>query len=163
MGAIMVSIPSGIFTKYAEIADAMLDLSGFGTQCQLVYTDKIEEISDDIPDYKRKRIFDIQTISPDSGFKRGDKKFRTVETTENIVLRVYWDERDFKKFGNISMPDGSVMAIGNYSDLAKIRKAAFLLIETAKTNHAPWKFEKAAEPTVHGLDSNYLMSYWKRV
>ncbi|MAK37648.1 MAG: hypothetical protein CMC15_15930 [Flavobacteriaceae bacterium] len=160
----MVAIPSGVFNKYAEFADGMLNLTtGFGTQCQLVYTDKIEVITNDVPNFKQKRVFDVQSMNPDSGFSRGSKKFKTVETTENITLRVYWDEKEFKKFGNISIPEGGVMAIGNYSELAKIRKAAFLLIETAKTGHAQWKFEKAAEPTVHGLDSDYLMSYWKRV
>ena len=106
---------------------------------------------------------DLQKVNPDSGFGRGSNKFTTIETTEDITLRIYWDQKEFKKFGNVNLPDGSVMAIGNYSQLAKIRKAAFLLIECAKTGHAQWKFEKAAEPTVHGLDKSYLMSYWKRV
>jgi len=160
----MVSIPSGVFTKYGEFADTMLNLAnGFGTQCQLVYTDQIEIVTNNVPNFKQKRVFDVQSMNPDSGFSRGSKKFKTVETTEDITLRIYWDEKDFKKFGNINIPDGGVMAIGNYSELTKIRKAAFLLIETAKTGHAQWKFEKTAEPTIHGLDTNYLMSYWSRV
>jgi hypothetical protein len=137
--------------------------SGFGIECQLVYTDKIEVITESVPAFKQKRVMNVQNVNPDSGFGRGTKKFKTVETTENITLRIYWDQKDFKRYGNVNIPDGSVMAIGNYSELAKIRKAAFLLIQTAKTGHAQWKFEKAAEPTVHGLDHNYLMSYWKRV
>ena len=140
----------------------MLGLDGFGTQCKLVYTDKIEVIDNAVPDFNQKRVFDLQKTNPSSGFGRGSRKFKTVETTEDIVLRVYWDEKDFKKFGNIQMPDGSVMAIGQFSELAKIRKAAFLLIETAKDGHAEWKFEKAAEPTIHGLNKGYLISYWKR-
>jgi hypothetical protein len=105
----------------------------------------------------------VQKINPDSGFSRGSKKFKTVENTESITLRIYWDEKDFKKYGNVNMPDGSIMAISTYSDLAKIRRAAFLLVQTAKTAHTQWKFEKAAEPTVHGLNNDYLMSYWRRV
>jgi len=158
----MDCIPSGLFTKYAELADQMLALTGFGTQCKLVYTDKIELMDYSVPDFKQKKVFDLQKTNPSSGFGRGNKKFKTVETTEDITLRIYWDEKDFKKFGNIHMPDGSVMAIGKYSELAKIRKAAFLLIQTDKTDHAAWKFEKAAEPTIHGLDKGYLISYWKR-
>ena len=160
----MINIPSGVFTKYSEFADGMLNLdTGFGVPCQLVYTDKIEVITKNVPDFKQKRVMNVQSMNPDSGFSRGNKKFKTVETTEDITLRIYWDQKEFKKYGNVNLPDGSVMAIGNYSELAKIRKAVFLLIETAKTWHAQWKFEKAAEPTVHGLDKDYLMSYWKRV
>jgi hypothetical protein len=108
-----MAIPSGVFTKYAEYADCMLGLDGFGTQCKLVYTDKIEVIDNAVPDFNQKRVFDLQKTNPSSGFGRGSRKFKTVETTEDIVLRVYWDEKDFKKFGNIQMPDGSVMRISN--------------------------------------------------
>jgi len=160
----MVTLPTGVYAKYDEFATEMLNgTTGFGVQCQLVYTDKIEVVTEAVPTFKQKRVMNIQKINPDSGFGRGTKKFKTVENTENITLRIYWDEKDFKKYGNINMPDGSIMAIGNYSDLAKMRKAAFLLVQTAKTGHAQWKFEKAAEPTVHGLNKSYLMSYWKRV
>jgi len=164
----VVSIPSGVFTKYNEFATAMLSADeGFGVECKLIHTDKIEVIEaanvKSVPNFRQKRVMDVQSINPDSGFGRGTKKFKTVETTEDITLRVYWDQKDFKKYGNVNMPDGSVMAISNYSDLTRINKAVFLLIECAKTGHAQWKFEKAAEPTVHGLNKNYLMSYWKRV
>jgi|TARA_R100000008_G_scaffold82837_1_gene67523 hypothetical protein len=160
----MVTIPTGVYGKYNDFATEMLNLtSGFGVSCKLVYTDKIEVETKAVPSFKQKRVMNIQKLNPDDGFGRGTKKFRTVENTENITLRVYWDKKDFKKYGNVDIPDGSVMTIGNYSDLAKIRKAAFLLIECDKTGHTQWKFEKAAEPTVHGLNSAYLMSYWKRV
>ena len=160
----MVSIPSGVFTKYNEFATAMLDAdSGFGVECKLVHTDKIEVVTKSVPSFRQKRVMDIQSMNPDSGFGRGTKKFKTVETTEDITLRIYWDEKDFKKYGNVNMPDGSVMAISNYSDISRINKAVFLLVQTSKTGHEQWKFEKAAEPTVHGLNNSYLMSYWKRV
>ena len=102
------------------------------------------------------------SVSYDEYSRKWDDIFGKKDTTEDITLRVYWDQKDFKKYGNVNIPDGSIMAISNYSDLGKIRKAAFLLVQTAKTGHAQWKFEKAAEPTVHGLNNNYLMSYWKR-
>ena len=157
------SIPSGVFTKYAEIADAMLAASGFGTTCKLVYVDKIETMSDTVPDVKRKKMMNVQGMGTPTGFKRGTVQFKTVETSENIVLRTYWSQKDFQKIGNVTLPDGSVMCIGNYSDLQKIYKASFLEIETEKSNHKPWRFDKAAEPMIYGLNNNYLISYWKRV
>jgi hypothetical protein len=157
------TIPSGVFTKYAEYADAMLDLTGFGLPCQLVYAEKIQVVSNSIPQLKQKKVMNLHEASSNSGFSRGDDEFKLVETTEDITLRVYWDKKAFRKFGNIDVPDGSVMTIGRYSDLAKINRASFLLINTAVTGHMPWKFEKLAESTSHGLNNNYLMSYWKRV
>jgi hypothetical protein len=158
----MVIIPSQVFTKYAEFADAMLASSGFGVSCKLVYMEKIETIEKNVPNLKQRKIMNLQNTSPDSGFKRGTTSFKTVESTENITLRVYWDKRDFKKFGNIEVPDGSIMTIGNYSDLTKVNKSKALLINTDKTGNVEWKFVKSSEPTIHGLDSNYFMCFWER-
>ena len=158
----MVTIPSGVFTKYAEFADAMLASSGFGVSCKLVYTEKIEVLDETVPTLKQRKVMNLQNTSPKSGFKRGTTSFKTVETTEDITLRVYWDKKDFKKFGNVEVPDGSVMTIGNYADINKINRAKELLINTDKTGHVYWKFVKASEPTLHVLNNNYLMCYWSR-
>jgi hypothetical protein len=158
----MVTIPSGVFTKYAEFADAMLVSSGFGVSCKLVYTEKIQVIDDIVPNLKQRKIMNLQNTSPDSGFRRGDTSFKTVETEEDITLRVYWDKKDFKRFGNIEVADGSIMTIGRYSDLKKITRAKALLINTDKTGHIEWRFTKSSEPTMHGLDNNYFMCFWSR-
>lgn len=158
----MVTIPSGVFTKYAEFADAMLASSGFGVSCKLVYTEKIQTVDQTVPNIKQRKLMNLQDISPDSGFRRGTTSFRTIETTENITLRVYWDKKDFKKFGNIEVPDGSIMSIGKYADLQKINKAKALLINTDKTGNIEWRFTKSSEPTMHGLDNNYFMCFWSR-
>jgi hypothetical protein len=158
----MVIIPSSVFTKYAEFADAMLASSGFGTSCKLVYTEKIQVIDDAVPNLKQRKLMNLQNTSPDSGFRRGDTSFKTVETEEDITLRVYWDKKDFKKFGNIEVADGSVMTIGSYSDLPKINRAKALLINTDKTGNVEWKFVKTSEATLHGLNNNYFMCYWGR-
>jgi len=159
----MVSIPSTVFTKYAEFADVMLTLStGFGTQCQLVYTDKIVTIQKSVPAIKQKKVMNLQSVSPDAGFSRGDEEFKTVETKENITLRVYWDKKDFKKFGNIEAPDGSIMTIGKLIDMPKTAKAKALIINTDTTGHVEWRFTRTSEPTLHGLDQNYFMCFWAR-
>lgn len=159
----MVIIPSQVFTKYAEFADAMLASSGFGVSCKLVYTDKIQVIDDTVPNLKQRKLMNLQDTSPVSGFKRGETSFKTIETTEDITLRVYWDKKDFKKFGNIEVPDGAIMTIGAYADLQKISRAKAIIIETAKTGHVEWRFAKSAEPTLHGLDQNYVMCFWSRI
>jgi hypothetical protein len=158
----MVTIPSGVFTKYAEFADAMLASSGFGVSCKLVYTEKIQTIDQTVPNLKQRKVMNLQDTSPDSGFKRGNNSFKTVESSENIILRVYWDKKDFQKFGNIQVPEGSVMTIGSYSDLMKINKAKALLINTDRTGNIEWRFTKSSEPTLHGLDNDYFMCFWSR-
>tara|TARA_R100000152_G_C6773209_1_gene200441 strand:+ start:1656 stop:2138 length:483 start_codon:yes stop_codon:yes gene_type:complete len=159
----MVTIPSGVFTKYGEFADSMLASTGFGVPCKLVYTEKIEVIDNQVvPNPKQRKLMNIHNTSPDSGFRRGSKSFKTVETTEDITLRVYWDKKDFRRFGNIEVPDGSVMTIGNHSDMIKINRAKALLINTDKTGNVEFRFVKTSEPTIHGLDSDYFMCFWGR-
>ena len=93
----MVTIPSGVFTKYTEFADAMLASSGFGVSCKLVYTEKIQVIDKTVPNLKQRKVMNLQNTSANSGFKRGETSFKTVENTEDITLRFYWNKKDFKK------------------------------------------------------------------
>jgi hypothetical protein len=158
----MVVIPSIIATKYAEFADAMLASTGFGTLCKIVYTEEIQVINNSVPAIKERKVMNLQDISPDSGFKRGSTSFKTVETLEDIMLRVYWDKKDFKKFGSIQVPDGSIMTIGKYEDLPKITRAKSLLVYAKQTDHQEWRFVKASEPNIHGYNSNYIMCFWSR-
>lgn len=158
----MIQIPSGVFTKYAEVADSMLTTSLFGVPCKLIYLDKIEVIEDTVPDIKSRKTMNPSFNSPNSVFKHGNTNFRSVETSEDITLRVYWTKKDFIRFGNIEVPDGSIMTISAYSSLQNINRAIALVINTDKTDHQEWKFEKIAEPTIHGLDNNYIMCYWSR-
>jgi hypothetical protein len=158
----MVVIPSIIAIKYAEFADAMLASTGFGASCKIVYTEEIQVINNSVPAIKERKVMNLQDISPDSGFKRGSTSFKTVENTEDITLRIYWDKRDFKKFGNIEVPDGSIMTIGKYEDLQKITRAKALLVYADKTNHQEWRFVKSSEPNIHGYNNNYIMCFWRR-
>lgn len=155
-----MKIPTKVFEKYREVANLMLDLTGFGITCKLVFTDKIEEVSS-VPDIKQMKTMTINK-SPSSGFNRGDSSFRMVETFENIVLRVYWTKKDFKKFASVEVPDGTIMTIGNLSDLPKINKCKALVINTATTGHVEWRFEKTSEPVIHGLDNSSFMCFWNR-
>lgn len=153
------TIPSGIFTKYAEYADAMLSSSGFGVSCKLVYVDKITQSAISAPSVNK-----VASLNPslNNSFVVGNDTYKMVETTADITLRVYWSQKEFAKFANVQVPEGGIMCIGRFSDLNLINKAKALLINTDKTGHVEWRFEKTAEPIVHGLDNNYLMSFWKR-
>ena len=66
-----ITIPSAVFTKYQEFADGMI--SNFGITCQLVYTEKIEEITDTVPRAKQRRSLNVQDRNDSAGFARGSK------------------------------------------------------------------------------------------
>ena len=94
-----ITIPSDVFAKYKEFADGMI--SNFGVTCQLIYTEKIEEISESVPRPKQRRSLNVGDRGDSAGFARGTKKYKTVENTEDITLRVYWNRKEWVKIGEI--------------------------------------------------------------
>jgi hypothetical protein len=158
----MIIIPAILGTKYAEVMDSLLASDLFTVPCKLVFNEEMTVINNQMPALRQQKIMNLQDMHPSNGFKRGDVSIKTIETTEDVPIRMYWDKKSFQKFGHIQVPDGSVMTICQYKYLDKFNKAIALLVCTDKTDHQEWRFIKSAESTVHGLNNNYLMSFWMR-
>jgi hypothetical protein len=132
-----ISIPSTVFTKYKEFADAMI--ADFGVNCKL------------------------QDRNDAAGFARGSKKFKTVENTEDIKLRVYWNRKDWVKVGEIDIPDGAIQTIGYLSDFTSINKAKALIVNSDIDGYREYRFIKAAEPFPWGFKQDrYMVCFWTR-
>lgn len=152
----MVSIPDAVFAKYEEFVDSMIDT--FGIACKLIYTQQTEVITPGL-DYPKQQ----RTMAPNAigGFVRGSTSYKDVEQTEDITLRVYWTEKDWKKIGNFDIPEGSIMCIGYLSDMSKITKAKHLLVHSEMDQEL--RFERSGETFPWGLKQRrYLVSTWKR-
>ena len=70
----------------------------FGVTCQLVYIEKVEEISsvyDNIPDNRSVNAH----RRPQPSYVRENKVIKEVEKTEDIKLKVYWDSKSWTKIG----------------------------------------------------------------
>ena len=156
-----ITIPSDVFAKYKEFADGMI--SNFGITCQLIYTEKIEEISESVPRPKQRRSLNVRDRGDSAGFARGTKKYKTVENTEDITLRVYWNRKEWIKIGEMEVPDGSIQTIGYLSDLPKLNKAKALLVNKDPQGYEEYRFVKAAEPFPYGLKQDrYVVCFWSR-
>jgi hypothetical protein len=156
-----ISIPSTVFTKYKEFADAMI--ADFGVNCKLVYTEQVEEISEDVPRVKQRRSMNIQDRNDAAGFARGSKKFKTVENTEDIKLRVYWNRKDWVKVGEIDIPDDAIQTIGYLSDFTSINKAKALIVNSDIDGYREYRFIKASEPFPWGFKQDrYMVCFWTR-
>jgi hypothetical protein len=156
-----ISIPSGIFEKYEEFADAMI--THFGTPCKLLYADKIEVATETVDHVKQRRTMNIRDTNTPGGFGRGGTTYKTIEAEEDITLRVYYTAKDWKKIGNFDLADGSIMCIGYLTDLPKINKAHTLIVNTNAEGYEDYRFEKAGEPFPWGFrHTRYVVSTWKR-
>lgn len=156
------AIPTGLFRTYEQVTDAMMSTTtGFASPCQLKYISTVQTSETSLPSIKKIKTMDVR--SQDTDFRRGTTSYKKVPVTETINLRVYWDKKDFKRFGNIEVPDGSVMTIGPYSEMLKVNKADRLIINTDKTGNIDWEFKKSSEPTLFGLTNKQFMCFWERV
>lgn len=159
----MATIPKQVFDKYSEVAKSMLDSTGFGMTCKLVYTEKIQPLNNEVPAFKQIKVMNLQGgVRNDSGFSRGDEEFKTIETYETILVRVYWTQKEFKRLGLVEYPDGSILTIGSFEQMNKISRATGLILNSDRTGHIDWKFIKHTEPILHGLDQNFFMCVWRR-
>lgn len=157
----MVSIPSGVFTKYKEYADEMI--ASFGVNCDLIYTNKVEIVSQDVPRVKQKRSLSLQNRGDSSGFSRGDSTFKTTETSDTVKMRVYRNKKDFIKIGDFEVPDGAIQTISYLSDLTKINRAVSIITDTELAGHSTLRYTRISEPFPHGFKHDrYIVCFWKR-
>tara|TARA_B100002019_G_C21153598_1_gene539519 strand:- start:298 stop:780 length:483 start_codon:yes stop_codon:yes gene_type:complete len=157
-----INIPESVFTKYYDIIDSTIN-DIFGVVCQLVYVEKVEEISntfDNIPSNKSINAHRRKS----SSYKRADKTFKEVEKLEDIKLKVYWDSKSWTKVGgDIVVPENSIQTIFFATDLDKIMRAKYLIAHKEIKDQREYKFQKFGEPFPMGLRQNrYFGCFWER-
>jgi hypothetical protein len=157
----MVSIPSGVFTKYKEFADEMI--ASFGVNCDLIYTHQVEVITESVPTVKQRRSLNIQNRNDSAGFSRGTSTFKTTEASDTIKMRVYRNKKDFIKIGQIDVPDGAIQTISYLSDLTKVNRAIALVTDTELAGHDTFRYTRLGEPVPHGFKHDrYIVCFWKK-
>ena len=115
-----ISIPQSVFDKYYDVVDSTFNI--FGVTCQLVYIDKVEEISNSFNNLSSNHSVNAHR-RPQDNYKRQNKVFREVEKTEDIKLKVYWDNKSWVKVGgDMVIPANSIQTIFYATDLPKITK-----------------------------------------
>lgn len=166
----MVTIPSGVFTKYREYADAMIDQ--FGINCTIYYPSKREVCSNCVADgigNKSGNVF--KSGGHANAFNRGcvycgGNGYKEVEYTDTISLRVYHRASDFRKVTtlNVDIPEGTIMVIGYIYDLPKFERANYIKINTSQEAYREFKYERQGEPRIHGLQHNrYFLCFMSRI
>jgi hypothetical protein len=165
-----ISIPSGAFDKYNEGADEMIN--SFGVTCQLVYPEKRTRCENCITNTMGGRSSNIYRSGGPISFPRGmpcpwcnGKGFLISESTEDIVLRVYWRTKDWIDVGfKVDVPANYVQTIGYIKDLPKIEKAKQLITNKDIKGYETWRFQRAGEGYPHGFKQNrYIINFWERI
>lgn len=161
----VLTIPSGIFTKYFEVCDEFINNNFVGKQCTIVYpplkvvcdhnlnpegftTGNVYEHGGPAP-----FNFGICSMCGNSGYKEQS-------STGTLRLRVYWSPKDWRKIaGSLVVPDAKAMVIGFSSDLAKFNQAVEIIL-IAEQSHVEMRMKRAGQPFLHGFGkSRYFIGF----
>jgi hypothetical protein len=95
-----INVPQSVFDKYFDVIDSTFTI--FGITCQLVYVEKVEEISSSFDNFPTHNSISAHRRGPGTpAFTRGTSVFKDVEKIEDITLKVYWDNRSWVKVGQV--------------------------------------------------------------
>jgi hypothetical protein len=154
-----MEIPAILYTKYNEAMSLFLETANFGTPCKLVYQ-KISTLTS-TPTPLRQRLTINGPQASQAGMLRGSEATKTVETTEDITLRVYGDKKSFDKIGAFDFIAGSCLTIGPLSLLDNIKKAHSIIINSDRDSSQ--RFERGGEPQIWGLNGEYCAAHWVKI
>ena len=155
-----VNIPESVFTKYYDVVDSTFNI--FGVTCQLVYIEKVEEISNSYNNIPSNHSVNAHR-RPQDNFKRQNKVFRDVEKTEDIKIKVYWDSKSWTKTAGIVVPENAIQTIFYATDLPKIVRAKELIVHKDIKDYKEMRFKMSGEPFPMGLRQNrYFGCFWER-
>lgn len=155
-----VDIPDSLFALYNEFADDFIT-KNFGVNCKLVYPAIREECSNCVLDVFGQRSSNIYKAGGPIPFTDGlcpyceGVGYKEIETTETLKLRVNWSKKQFIKIATLTtVPDGAVQIIGFLSDLPKIQRSSYIILNSDQNDNYTWAYILYSEPMPHGFKQN---------
>lgn len=158
-----MQIPSGVFNRYYEVCDHLLSSDFFSSECKIYYPAKTINCTN----CRTRPIPGISTNIYNNGpmnFSNGDcpycegKGYLSVEQTDNIRLRIYYEKTKFDK-DVINHDAFKAQIIGHMADLPKINRADYLLLETDLEGNYRVKVRLSSPPLSWGFGDKYFSCY----
>lgn len=152
-----MQIPTNVYAKYTEAMSLFSSTDNFGVQCAIVYQ-KITSLSSAPADIRQRLTMNPQVGQ--AGMIRGGEATKLVETTENIILRVYSDKKSFERIGGFDFIAGSCLTIGTLDQMESLRKASALIISSGSSGEM--RLQRSGEVLVWGLNTQYCVANWTK-
>ena len=158
-----INIPESVFTKYYDIIDSTIN-DIFGIDCQLVYIEQVEEISNTFDNIPSNRSVNAHRRNGPDQFQRESKVYRDVEKVEDVKMKVYWDNKSWiKPGGDVAIPDNGIQTIFFATDLPKVKRAKELIVHKAIKDLQEMRFTRVGEAFPMGLRQiRYFGCFWER-
>lgn len=158
-----INISQSVIDKYFEVIDSTFDI--FGSTCQLVSIQKKEEIIYN-PNNNLPTVNSVNDHRRGLGDRnRGNVSIKEIEVFTDIVLKIYWDSKQWIQLSSgIVAPDSSIQSIGYMSDLPKVLAAKCLIVHDNIKGYKEMRFERIGEHIPLGLkQKRYFACFWKRI
>jgi len=163
------SIPDSLLDDHEYLVDALFD--GYpGINCKVVYPSKEHTCPNCLWDAKAQRSADIYKTGGPSPFPdftpcpvcNGEGKL--YKGQEDIIkLRVYWDSKSWIKTEMIVSPDISAQIIGYMTDVNKVKRGKYLILNSDLQDIVEVKCELSGDLIPWGFRKNrYFVGYVKR-
>jgi hypothetical protein len=166
------TLDSALIDNHEEMCDFLID--GFpGKTCRLIYEPKDLEcpncflspdtgVSTSIYKSGGPVPFTNYTVCPHcNGFGR-----LQTEETENIRLRVYFNQKQFIQTAetkNIVISGDTIQVIGYMIDMPKIQRAKEMTVDTQIEGYKEYRFQPLSTPIPWGFrHQKYFTQLWKR-
>lgn len=160
-----MKIPDRLFDKYYEAADEFINSKFIGVDCTVVYPPK--KIKDESLSTNYQGVVTNKTIhGGPAPFSQnnlsGGNNIKEIEVTEPIRLRVYHDQKSWKKIVDIQIPDADVMVIGFMDDMSKVLRSQYIILTNNK--NLDHRYSLAKDPFPHGFGKNrYFIAFLKKI
>lgn len=156
----MSLIPSSVFTAYYDIVDSFID-EDFGVTCSIFY--KSERVACSCSQ-NHNLYGGVSAFNNSDCIYCGGIGYKEQENSETIKLRVYSDEYRKKWIQTpVNTPDGTIQVIGYLTDLDKIKRADYIVVNIEKQGIERFKYKLFGEPFTHGFKhSRYFIGYFER-
>ena len=164
-------IPDSIVQESEFIADALLE-GPTGHNCELIYpVTKNASCPNCIYSPRQRKSSNIYKAGGPVPFKNhticpwcGGVGRSSRAVTEDIKLRIYWNQRDWINKMPLEVGQSMVMVIGFMTDLPKIEKCDRILLNKDVKSYRSWMCEREGEAVPHGLSQDrYFMQMLRRV
>jgi len=156
----MVSIPSGIWTKYQEYADFMLTDENFSQIATITYPEKQQACANCVSNPMgsgRGMVNRYRHGGPmPFNFGRcpmcGGSGYKALNATDTLRLRAFWRPADWRRLSvTVVKPESSVVVIGYMGDLPKMKKADTITLLSSHTHYQSWVYQLSGEILPHGF------------
>ena len=168
---IRFAIPDSIVQESEFVADALLE-GPTGHNCELIYpVTKNASCPNCIYSPRQRKSSNIYKAGGPVPFKNhticpwcGGVGRSSRPVTEDIRLRIYWNQKDWINKMPLEVGQSMVMVIGFMTDLPKVEKCDRILLNKDVESYRSWMCEREGEAVPHGLSQDrYFMQMLRRV